>query len=219
LSMFVGGMVFADDYDRYAPDVMDKDGVGPHGSAYGGPGYNVNIGDSLREMNQKTLAQRETYRAPAVADPCPIEPLLLNSGLTIVGMYGLCVARMEPMGFRVTWYPEMVQRDERRQFEWTMDPEKTDWNQFLRVMKGKLKVGKGMPHVYTASGARVNSTLQLLHKDPVVVVQPAAFLTDAIAYTFVALEKADAEHPTTRMLESIIYALRGDGTLPPEREL
>ena len=39
---------------------------------------------------------------------CALQPLLLNSGLTIVGMYGLCVARMEPMGFRVTWYPEMV---------------------------------------------------------------------------------------------------------------
>ena len=92
LSMFVGGMVFADDYDRYAPDVMDKDGVGPHGSAYGGPGYNVNIGDSLREMNQKTLAQRETYRAPAVADPCPIEvPMHVLSPRQRIS-YGVCTA-------------------------------------------------------------------------------------------------------------------------------
>ena len=54
-------------------DYVDADGVGPHGSGPGGPGYNVNIGDSLRELNQKQLAARGTYRSPRVDDQCAVQ--------------------------------------------------------------------------------------------------------------------------------------------------
>ena len=52
---------------------FDEDDIGPHGSAPGGPGYNVQVGDSLKELNQKTLEQRATYRPAVVSDQCIIE--------------------------------------------------------------------------------------------------------------------------------------------------
>ena len=52
---------------------FDEDDIGPHGSAPGGPGYNVQVGDSLKELNQKTLEQRATYRPAVVSDECIIE--------------------------------------------------------------------------------------------------------------------------------------------------
>ena len=87
--------------------MVDEDGVGPHGSVANGPGYNVQIGDSLKELNQKQLGERKTYKPVPVKQECPVQQFLADRKL--VGLHGVC-SNVEDEGFRVPSSLEMIDK-------------------------------------------------------------------------------------------------------------